>query len=188
METFEAIKNRRSIRKFLNKRVSADLLEELIEAARLAPSAMNLQPLEYIIVNREDLLLKLFDCTEWKNYSFASGPERGEEPKAYIVILSNTLIKSRNIEMDAGLAIENILLLAQSEGLASCCLGSVSWGQINRLLGIPNSHYGLLLIALGYPKQSASFVDSDDRKIRSVDEKIIVSKNPLEKIIHKNYF
>jgi nitroreductase len=187
MDTFEIIKKRRSIRKFRNLTVPYDKLEKLVESARLAPSVMNLQPLEYIIVENAQLVKEVFDCTEWKNYVFESGPKKGEEPKTYIVVLIKNA-ELKHAEFDAGLATENILLAAQNEGIASCCLGAVEWTRINRILKIPTEYYAKMLIALGYPKQEATYTDAEDKKIRSVNGKIIVSKEPLSKILHKNYF
>ncbi|MBS3825365.1 nitroreductase family protein, partial [Candidatus Bipolaricaulota bacterium] len=54
MEVSEAIRSRRSIRKFQDRRVPRDVLEELVDYARLAPSGMNKQPLEFVIVDKPD--------------------------------------------------------------------------------------------------------------------------------------
>ena len=188
MDTYDAVIGRRSIRKFQNKKVPFDILQKCIEAARMAPSAMNLQPLEYIIIEEEQLVKKMFECTEWNKYSFKNGPQPGEEPTAYILVLSNNKIKTKNPQIDAGLAIENILLTAYAQGVASCCMGATKKKEIIELLKIPEDYSIQNLIVLGYAKQVSKTVDEDSIRIKQVDDEVRVSKRPLSKIMHRNCF
>ena len=71
MNLYETIIKRRSIRRFKAMPVAFDILENCVNAARLAPSAANLQPLEYIVVDEEPLLDIVFDTLKWANYTIA---------------------------------------------------------------------------------------------------------------------
>jgi nitroreductase len=186
MNVVDAIMQRRSIRKFTNKPIRMSTLEKLVDCARVAPSGMNRHLFEYIIVNVKDLNEKIFACTEWKNYSFESGPLRGEEPTAYIIVLSKG--SSSVTSADVGFAIENILLGAVGEELGSCCLGAINREAISRLLNIPKNYYVCYVIAIGYPKQIAKIVEQDNEKISSVNGIILVSKPMLSTIVHRNSF
>lgn len=186
MNIFEGIMQRRSIRKFTSKPIQMSVLEKLVDCARVAPSGMNRHLLEYIIVNVKDLNEKVFACTEWKDYSFESGPLKGEEPTAYIIVLSKG--SSSVTSIDVGFAIENILLCATGEGLGSCCLGAINRELISRILNIPKEYYVCYVIALGYPKQVAKMIEQDNEKISSVNGIILVSKPALSAIVHRNGF
>ena len=68
MDVETAIMKRRAIRRFNQKPVPIDVLKKLVDAARLAPSGANLQPLQYIVVNDSDLLAKIFSTLSWAGY------------------------------------------------------------------------------------------------------------------------
>jgi len=186
MDALELIKKRRTIRKFQQRRIRQCVLEGCLEAARLAPSAMNLQPLEYILVTEQ--LERIFSCTRWAGYEKEAGPKPGEEPVAYIIILMNRSVSS-DAAYDVGLAAENILLSALGAGIASCVLGALDRPKLAKAMGIPATHSIELAIALGYPKQRSVVEDGKDLKYR-VDSKGIVHipKRPLQSIVHNERF
>jgi len=63
--TYEKIRKRRTIRKYLHKTVPEEVLLKCVDAARLSPSGANMQPLSYIIVNNQKLLKKVFSTLSW---------------------------------------------------------------------------------------------------------------------------
>jgi len=88
MSVYDTAIKRRSIRRFKDMPVPKDVLEKCVDAARLAPSGANLQPLEYIIVDDEQLVPQVFSIIKWAAYIRPAGdPPPGHEPKAYIAIL-----------------------------------------------------------------------------------------------------
>ena len=88
MDPYEAILSRRTIRRFKQKSIDLDLLKKFVNAARLAPSAANFQPLEYFVVTDKDLLDKVFETLGWAAYIKPKWTPRQEErPTAYIIIL-----------------------------------------------------------------------------------------------------
>jgi nitroreductase len=77
MGIYEAAVRRRSIRRFKDIPISREILKRCVNAARLAPSAANLQPLEYIIVDDDQLLPQVFSILKWAAYISPEGDPRG---------------------------------------------------------------------------------------------------------------
>ena len=189
LSVYETIVKRRSIRRFKDKPVSYEVLEKCVNSARLAPSAMNLQPWEFIIVDEEDLLNKVFDTLKWAGYIRPEGdPPPGERPKAYIVVLINKNIRAEGFEYDIGVAVENILLVALEEGLGTCCIGSINRGKLGEILKVPNNYIIALVVALGYPNESPVRTEFQGSVKYRKDESgtLHVPKRKLEDILHRN--
>lgn len=187
MEVSEAIRSRRSIRKFQDRRVPRDVLEKLVDYARLAPSGMNKQPLEFVIVDKPELEREIFDYTSWAG-AVDWSPSSEERPCAYILILVNEKVKPVTADYDAGLAAGNICLGAMGEGLGSCLLGALDYESIESLLGIPGSHPLVLTVALGYSDQEVVLEEGTSEIDYWLDEECVlhVPKRPSENIVHVN--
>jgi len=187
LEVSEAIKARRSIRKFKNKRVNRESLEELVNYARLAPSGRNKQPLEYVIVDEPDLVKQFFKYTAWAG-SVDWFPSMEDRPKAYIVIMVNTNIEETTDSLDAGLAAANICLGAVDRGLGTCPLGALEKEDIKKLLNLPGDREVKLAIGLGYPNQEVELEDNrlDPEYWLDEEGKFHVPKKPLARILHLN--
>lgn len=155
MSIYETILRRRSIRRFKNVEIPYEVLEKCVNAARVAPSARNLQPWEFIIVDKEDLRRQVFGTLGWAGYIKPKGdPPPGEQPKAYIVILVNTDISSEGFDHDIGIAAGYITLVALEHGIGTCCLRSINRDKLKQILNIPDTHIITLVVALGYPNES----------------------------------
>ena len=136
---FDLAVERRTIRKFLPKAVPGELLTRLVEAARLAPSAANVQPLEFIVVDEPETLAEVFPCLKWAAYIAPAGdPKAGEEPTAYVVTLVNTKVREKMYEYDVGAAMENMILTALGEGVGSCWLLSIDRDRLRAILSVPD--------------------------------------------------
>lgn len=191
MNVRDVIRSRRSIRKYKQKAIERSTLEALIEGARLAPSAANLQPLEYILVDDKELLDEVFETLAWAAYIAPEGtPKENERPTAYIVVLIKTEDKSRLVGHDAGAAIMSILLEAHSYGIGSCWIGSAKREELKGILNIPNNYEIDSVIALGYPAEASIFEDMTDSIKYYRDDKGVlhVPKRALESILHINGF
>lgn len=151
MGIYETILNRRTIRKFRQEKISRESLEKFVNAARHAPSAANIQPLKYIIVDQEDEVNQVFGHVRWAGYIAPHGtPSEGEKPVAFIVILIDTDIKKDNYEMDVGAAAQNIFLTAWEEGIGTCWMGAVDKDAVRRILKIDGRYIINTVVALGY--------------------------------------
>ncbi len=192
METvYETIRQRRTIRRFKNKPIPEETLIRLVDAARLAPSAENIQPCEYIIVNDPQLREELFSFLKWAGYITPAGnPPEGEGPVSYIVVLINAILKKREGETDAAAGIENILLTAWEEGIGGCWLGSINRKKIKKLLRIPHHLRVNSVVALGYINEHPVVEDLKDSVEYWKDEKGVlhVPKRKLAEMVHKNRY
>ena len=163
MNVYDAIIKRRSIRRFKQKSISPEILKKLLNAGRLAPSGANLQPCEYIIIQDEELVNKVFSTLKWAGYIAPEGnPKEGEQPVVYIVVLLNREKRESGGEHDAAAAIENIILTALEEGIGSCWLCSIDRTSLRRILNIPGKCEIDSVLALGYPNESPKAVHMQD--------------------------
>lgn len=189
MDVLETIKKRRTIRQFKSKGIPRKILLDCLDAARLAPSARNLQPLEYLIVDEEKKKEEVFQTLSWGGKLKGGRPDEKHRPTAYIIVLANTEINPTP-DFDVGLSVENLVLTARSFGLGSCILGAVDRDKIRASFNVP-SHFEIkLVIALGYPAEKSVPEEVEELKEYWRDEKGIlhVPKRKLEKIVHDNRF
>ncbi len=143
----------RSYRRFLQEPISREVLLELIDGARLSASAANLQPLRYIVVLDPRVREQVFSCLRWAAYlQDWPGPAEGERPMAYVVVLGDRRI-SKDFKIDAGIAIQNLLLLAVERGLGGCIIGSIDRHTLREILGIEDHYEIIVTVALGRPAE-----------------------------------
>ncbi|MFO7154327.1 MAG: nitroreductase family protein [Caldicoprobacter oshimai] len=189
MTVKEAIRARRTIRKYKQERIPLEVLKELVDGARLAPSAANRQPLEYLIVEDPSLLEPVFSTLGWAGYIKPHGtPKEGEKPTAYIVLLINRELDSAWAKHDVGAAVENILLGAQEYGIGCCWIGSVDRDRLREILQIPEKYIIDCVVALGYAAEK-SVVEDEQGSIKYYKDEngvLHVPKRRLEDIMHVN--
>ncbi|MBE3124515.1 MAG: nitroreductase family protein [Acidobacteria bacterium] len=188
---YDVIAGRRTIRRFKPEPVTRELLERLVDVGRLAPSAANLQPLEFIVVDETGLKAEVFPCLKWAAYiAPAGGPGPGEEPAAYIVTLANTKVREKMFEYDIGAAMENMLLAALAEGVGSCWLLSIDRDKLRAVLGVPEDYRVDSVLALGYPAEepAAEVMGESCRYWKDADGRLHVPKRALSTVLHLNRF
>ncbi|NVO08990.1 MAG: nitroreductase family protein [Bacteroidales bacterium] len=145
------LKNR-SYRRFdQSKKVDKKTLLKFVELALNTPSGRNLQTLKYFISADADLNSKIFPTLAWAGYlSNWDGPEEGERPSAYIVILEDTKI-GKNLVHDQGIVAQTILLAAVEQGLGGCIIYSIKRSELAETLSLPEHLDVVLVLALGKP-------------------------------------
>jgi len=157
MDVMEAIEKRRSVRSYQNKPVSEEKLKKILEAARLAPSAKNLQSYKFIVVKDQKLREKLMEAAV--NQSFV-----GEAPVVIVGVSLNPdyvmTCKIPAYPIDVAIALDHITLAATEEGLGTCWVGKFYQDKVKEILNIPEKYKVVALLALGYP------ADSPDIKYR----------------------
>jgi nitroreductase len=190
MSVFETIFKRRTIRSFKQEVIPVEKLKKLVDAARVAPQGANLQPLKYVIINDKELLEPIFKTTAWAGYIRpAADPQDGEKPVAYILILADSEIKKEGYDVDAGSAVENLLLTAVEEGLGTAWLGAIDRKRIKGLLNIPDKYILHTLVAIGYPNETPVIEDEKENSIKyykDVNNVLHVPKRKLEDIVFFN--
>ncbi|NHI91874.1 MAG: hypothetical protein EAX96_05185 [Candidatus Lokiarchaeota archaeon] len=153
MDILEIIKTRRTIRKFKNLKVEKEKIKKVIEAARWAPSAANLQPIEFIVVDKDDIKEKIVEITGHKRYKYA--------PIVILVcinfgqykkITKYYQLRSQLGIIDASLAIQNLMLTAHTEELGTAWGDIFKKEEIRQLFNLPKNIEPFILIPLGYPE------------------------------------
>jgi nitroreductase len=155
----ELVQSRRSIRKYQDKAVERAKILQCIEAARLAPSAENVQPWRFIIFDDPDIIKQLSAHA----FSGIYSPTRfASKAPVIIVILAKLDILANRIGrqiqgiqfylLDIGIAGEQLVLQAQALGLGTCWIGWFNSGKVRKYLKIPRSYKIVSLISMGYPE------------------------------------
>lgn len=148
------LKNRSYRRFYQEATIELETLRELVDLARLSASAMNLQPLKYMLSCEPKRNALIFPHLGWAAYlKDWPGPSEGERPSAYIIMLGDTEI-SRAFGCDHGIAAQSILLGATEKGLGGCMIATVKRQELSKALGIAPRYEILLVIALGKPKET----------------------------------
>ncbi len=186
----DLIRKNRSYRRFHQYQpISENTLRDLVDLARLSASASNLQPLKYILSADRATNGRIYPCLRWAAYlADWKGPEEGERPSAYIVILKDTRI-SQAIGTDHGIAAQSMLLGAAESGLGGCMIASIEKNELRGALGIPDYLEILMVLALGKPKEEVRLEplgpSGDIRYWRDESGVHHVPKRSLEEIIIK---
>lgn len=146
MNVNEAIRSRRSIRRYKDKQIPKDKLLTILEMARLAPSASNRQPWEFIIVQDKDTREKI--AKGCKYGSFLS------QCSAIIIGCGDVRVSSKWYALDTFISMEHIALAAIEEGLGTCWIGAFDEAELIELLKIPKNLKVVALMALGVPDEN----------------------------------
>jgi len=189
MDFEEIIYKRRTIRRFKQDLIAIETLKKLIDYARVAPMARNVQALEFIIVHDTKIREKLFPLVNWARSlpEDQRTPEKGREPTSYVIVLVNTKIKNAYVDFDVGAAVENILLGAINFGISGCWMGSINREKIRKLLEIPDYYNIKHVISLGYPDEESVMEAYEDSfgYWKDNDGQMHVPKRALDDIIWK---
>jgi nitroreductase len=187
----EAVISRRTIRQYQARPVGRDALRRFVDAGRLAPSAANLQPLEFVVVDEPEVRDRILPALKWAAYIHPNGdPKPGQEPQAYIIVLVNSRIREKMYEYDVGAAVEAMAVSAWSEGIGSCWLISIDRDKVQAALGVP-PHYRIdSVLALGYPAETSTVEEMKDsvRYWKGPDGSFHVPKRAHRDVCHFNAF
>ena len=151
MDIYEAIKKRYSCRAYENKSIDSARLNRLLDAARLAPSAKNLQDWRFVVVTDESMKRKVAEAANEQMFI--------ADAAVIIVACSNSdYVMSCGqpiAAIDVAIALEHIALAAVQESLATCWIGSFSADKVRQVLDIPADIEIVELMAVGYPADKA---------------------------------
>jgi nitroreductase len=143
MDVGTAIRTRRSIRRYKKQDIPEDMLRDVLEAARLAPSAANRQAWEMIVVKDPKLRQELVPMC--KNQKFVA-----ECPVLLVAIEEPAQKWSR---VDATIMLDHVTLEAHEKGLGTCWIGAFDKAQVGALLGVPPNKEVMACMTLGYPDE-----------------------------------
>lgn len=162
MDLFEAIKTRRSVRKFLDKPVEEEKLSSVLEAVRMAPSWANMQCWRMVVVKDRAVKEQISEVSYVESFfapkGFKANPSRKALAEAPVVIVlcadptqSGVLWDQHYYLADSGIASQNLMLAARAEGLGTVFVGIFDEEKVKQLLDIPASIRVIGLFPLGYP-------------------------------------
>ena len=147
------LKNRSYRRFYQEKSIELETLRELVDLARLSSCGGNRQTLRFMLSNTEDKNHEISKCIFWAAYfKDWDGPEDGEKPSAYIIVLRDTALGS-SVSPDEGIAVQSILLGAVEKELGGCIIANVDRKNLREKLNISERYDIALVLALGYPKE-----------------------------------
>jgi len=148
MEVMECIRARRSVRSYQAKQVEEEKLQQVLEAARLAPSASNRQEWKFIVVRDEAMRKELARAAHGQSF-IAQAP---------VVIVACATSTEHVMPcghpshlVDLAIAIDHMTLAARELGLGTCWVGAFEQEEVKRLMGVPASATVVELLPLGYP-------------------------------------
>jgi nitroreductase len=163
MEALQALKTRRAVRAYRDEPVAREVLADLVDCGRLAATAINIQPWEFVVVTDRALLTRIAGAAEYGRFIAGAA--------ACIVVLSKD---TKYYLEDGSAATQNILVAARAHGLGACWVAGdkKDYGpEICRLVGAPDGFRLISLVPVGHPAE-------DPRK----------DKRPLSEVLHWERF
>lgn len=182
MDTFDAIKNRRSVKNFKNHEMTKNEIHQLLESAILSPTSYNIQNWRFVIVTKQDLKdqlcslsygqrqvaeasLVIILCADLK--AWAKNPERywmniPEEPrKALVDSMRNSYDGKSELQRDeamrsCGMAAQTIMLAAKSMGYDTCPMEGFDYDKVAKLINLPDDHVISMMVVVGKATKPAS--------------------------------
>ncbi len=184
----ELFRRARSIRRFHQDRpVVQETLLALVDLASLSPSSANRQSLRFLLSCQPARNQMIFKHLAWAGYlPDWPGPAAGERPAAYILLLHDRDLGPAK-EVDAGLALQSMVLGATHKGLGTCILGSIQRPQLQTALSLPERYQILYVLALGEAAEAVAIepipADGNIRYWRDENDLFHVPKRSLSDLI-----
>lgn len=187
MDFRELVLAARSFRRFdETDRIGRENLIKLVDMARLSPSATNRQPLKYLVYDSVEDCNSIFPATAWAGFLKEwPGPEPGERPSGYIIMLIDSELKDY-FGADHGIAAQTVMLGAVSMGYGGCMIGSIKKELLRQQLSIPDRYEITLVLALGRPVEKIvidDILEGDFKYWREDDGTHHVPKRKLNEVL-----
>ncbi len=151
MDLFSAILNRRSIRKYSEKEIPAGVIDELLKSAMYAPSAMNNQAWQFVVINQREKLDEIFKIIP---------QEMLKSAQAAILICGDYNLEKNidYIQQNCSAATQNLMLWAHGVGLGSCWIGVYPTKEtisgLQKIFNLPEYVIPISMVSLGYPSEN----------------------------------
>lgn len=161
MSLLDVIFRRRSIRRYRSEPIPDEVLRNILEAGRLAPSADNAQPWHFIVITESEMKEKL-SRGRWNSFIKDSA----------FTVVGCGYADNEWSTVDVTIALQNMVIAAEAQGVGSCWIGDFEEKEVKELLGIPDNLKVIALVSFGYPAEKPSMAD----------------KKSLKQIVHYNKF
>ena len=162
MEFNEVVKTRRSVRSYRPDPIPEEALKRVLNCARMAPSANNVQPWHFVVVKDRAKREKIAQLAAGQSFV-------GEAP-AVIVCCGKrytdrySWISGNMYLVDCTIAIDHLTLAARNEGLGTCWIGAFDHELMKRAVDIPRGYDIIMLIPMGYPASGSAFCETASRQ------------------------
>jgi nitroreductase len=157
MEAYEAVQRRKSVRAYRPTPIPDGIIEKVLEAARVSPSAKNLQPWHFILVT---------DPEKRKALSKGVYAKFVHEAPIVIVACGDEKVSPKWYAVDTSIALQSMVLTATGEGLGTCWVGSFDEEDVRKLLSIPDHLRVVALLPIGYPRDKLDLTRAINNAIR----------------------
>ncbi len=155
----ERLETRRTYRRFAQKPVPQNVVDNIVEAVRLSSSGANRQAVRLVVVQSPAMVAKVQPLVKW---AAALPPEQGqpkpdEVPTLYVAVLQDTSVPG-DLNTDTGIALANMTMAAWASGVGSCIMGAINKPALTELLGIQEPEKLAFMVAFGYPTHESHIV------------------------------
>lgn len=136
MSVMETLNTRRTYRRFAQKPVSQDVVDDMVEALRLSSCGANRQAVKLVVVQSPEMVKKVHPLVKWAAYlpPEQGAPKADEQPVMYLAVVQDSSIPG-DLNTDTGIALANITLAAWAKGVGSCIMGAINKPAPERAAG-----------------------------------------------------
>ncbi len=159
MSIMETLAARRTYRRFAQKPVPQDVVEDMVEALRLSSCGANRQAVKLVVVQSPEMVAKVHPLVKWAGYlpPEQGTPKADEQPTLYAAVVDDTSLPGDH-GVDLGIALANLTLAAWDKGVGSCIMGAINKPALTELLHIEEPQKLMYMVAFGYPSHEAHIV------------------------------
>ena len=177
MELMEGLLTRRSVRQYQDKKIDKETIKKIIKAAQYSPSAHNMQPWEFLVIEDKTFMEELRYIQRWT--SFAKNASCvvivcGDTDKAFSRDKDDE--KWTYVDVDCAIATQSLLLAAWAEGVGTCYCGAAPMQKIvdalREKLNLPENIRPFAIVPMGYPAETPKHPDDryDESKIKWIEK------------------
>ncbi len=171
METWDAIRARRNVRRFSDRPITVADLDRILEAGWRSPSSVNKQRWDFILCTERSQLQELSSHSRWAGHVAGAAAA-----VALILPHSDDPDVNESLDLDLGQVTISMMLAAADLGIGSCHAALEDQEPVRRLLGYPEDRVCALLISLGYPA---------DRPLAPIKRP---KRRPIDEIVHRDHW
>lgn len=188
-ELSDMVRQTRTVRRFkASESISQEFLVEVIDTVRTVSSAMNKQPLRYIVVTEHEMVKGITEKAKLASHLTEWQQSESEQPSAYIIFVKDRDFEGYEI-LDAGIALQTMMLLLTAKGYAGCPLASVDKEHCKELFDLTDTYEVVLGLAIGVPDEEVTVVPvkEDTNYFRDAEGNHYVPKRSLEQVLLGRY-
>ena len=189
MSVMELLTTRRTYRRFAQKAVPQDVVDDIVQAVRLSSCGANRQAVRLVLVQSPEMVAKVQPLVKWAGYlpPEQGTPKADELPTLYVAVVQDTSIPG-DLATDTGIALANMTLAAWDKGVGSCIMGAIDRPALTKLLALPDGVRLCYMVALGYPTHASKLVEMQDGSVKYyLDENrgYCVPKRSMDEVLLK---